>query len=501
MSKVVRIIKGGIESDVQVQDYESLSTVGVLEWRFSRWVLVAVDRGRMFGVSSGYHFNFGRAHLVHHRRITFKMYPTRGQERELLRWKGVHQRLYNLALEQRISRWRHRKASTTLNDQRNDLTELARAFPDEFGGINVQSLQMTLSRVDSAFKHFFRRVRNGEKAGFPRFKSYRRYKGWEYNQNGWKLIQPRPLVNGAVRLTGIGTIRIRGRARKTIRALARMGKARVKKPTVIQKADGWWLSVLVVCEDIPRRKRKSSHSCGLDWGVERFVTLARDMGGVTEECVIENARHLKRSTDRLKHLQRDLARKVRGSKNWEKARRRLASLHRKVARQRHNYLHQVSAWLVRHHALIATEELDIRSMTGSARGTEENPGRRVAQKAGLNRAILDTSPGAFLTLLKTKAEEAGSRVEEVHTRTLKPSQRCHACWEVRPKTLSERQHSCPCGVECSRDLNSALVMLFQTLFGGPPPERELERWTGRGPPWCGGGEGAPSWKHGFAGVG
>lgn len=434
---------------------------------------------------------------MQHRRITFKMYPSKAQEQELLRLKGVHQRLYNAALEHRIGAWKKRGVSVTLNDQRNELTELTKILPEEFEGVNVQSLQMTLDRVDKAFKNFFRRVKDGEKPGFPRFKSFQRYKGFEYNQNGWKLLQDKRLKNGSIRLSGIGTIQLRGRARKTLRAMVRMDKARIKRPTVLHKADGWWLSVLVECDCPPRRKRKADYGCGLDWGVEHFATIAQDRGDTTEGHVVENARHLKRAEKRLKKVQRDFARKVKGSRNWEKTRKRVASLHRKVARQRHDFLHQVSAWLVKNHSLIATEGLDVESMTKSARGTKENPGRGVAQKAGLNRSILDTAPGAFLELLKTKAEEAGSRIEEVPTQTVKPSQRCHACWEVQAKALSERWHSCACGAECGRDLNSALVMLFHVFFGGPPPEGELERWTGRGPSWCGGESGASPGKHEF----
>jgi putative transposase len=82
-----------------------------------------------------------------------------------------------------------------------------------------------------------------------------------------------------------------------------------------------------------------------------------------------------------------------------------------------------------------------------------------AAKAGLNRAILDSAPAAFLSMVRYKAAEAGVVYAEAPTTTLKPTQRCHACWRVEQKCLHERWHSCPCGVECSRDLNAALVLL------------------------------------------
>ena len=98
-------------------------------------------------------------------------------------------------------------------------------------------------------------------------------------------------------------------------------------------------------------------------------------------------------------------------------------------------------------------------MTASARGTAEEPGRNVAQKAGLNRSILDTAPAAFLNMLRYKAEEAGSEFLEAETRRLKPSQRCPDCGKVRKKALSLRQHDCKCGCHLGRDEAAALVLL------------------------------------------
>ena len=97
--------------------------------------------------------------------------------------------------------------------------------------------------------------------------------------------------------------------------------------------------------------------------------------------------------------------------------------------------------------------------SASARGSVEAPGRNVAQKAGLNRSILDAAPAAFLHMLRYKAEEAGSEYLEANTRRLKPSQRCPDCGTVRKKGLSDRQHDCSCGCSLGRDQAAALVLL------------------------------------------
>ena len=117
-------------------------------------------------------------------------------------------------------------------------------------------------------------------------------------------------------------------------------------------------------------------------------------------------------------------------------------------------------------AVLATEALAPKNMSRSARGTVDAPGRRVRQKAGLNREMLSAGFGMAHPMLAYKAEEAGTRLHLSDTRQLKPSQRCSACWERVPKTLAERMHVCPhCGHIMQRDRNSATVVLidaFQT---------------------------------------
>ena len=113
-------------------------------------------------------------------------------------------------------------------------------------------------------------------------------------------------------------------------------------------------------------------------------------------------------------------------------------------------------------------------MSRSARGTVEAPGRRVRQKAGLNREILSAGFGMAHQMLAYKAEEAGTRLHLSNTRQLKPSQRCSACWELVPKLLSERMPVCPhCGHIMPRDRNSATVVLIDAF-------NTQNAWNGRG---------------------
>jgi len=385
------------------------------------------------------------------RRVTYRLYPTPTQEATLRDILGCHQRLYNMALEQRRDAWRTQRRHVGFVDQCAQLTELRAAEPG-YKALNAQSEQQTLKRLDKAFQAFFRRVKSGETPGFPRFKAYDRYPGWGYtSQGGWKISTIRK--GGMLKLHEIVTpIGMRGKAKQD-------GEWRDLQ--IIRKAGKWYASVTMVCE--PKRKAGRA-AIGLDWGVETFATIASDSGGYGH---IENPRNLQQAKGALTAAQRDLARKKKGSNNRHKAKAKVAALNAKVANRRNDFLHQESARLISKVALIATEKLSVKNMTRSAKGTAEKPGKNVAQKAGLNREILDTSPGTFLAMLRYKAEEAGVRFVEIPTKKVKPSQTCSGCGHQCKKALSVREHGCECGLKLGRDENAARVMLNWALFGVP----------------------------------
>ncbi len=100
--------------------------------------------------------------------------------------------------------------------------------------------------------------------------------------------------------------------------------------------------------------------------------------------------------------------------NRKKAVKRLAALHRRIARQRSDWLHQLSTGLVNEHPVIAIEDLKVKNMSASARGTVQAPGRRVKQKAGLNRAMLDAAWAEFRRQLQYKTAACGGAVIAVN---------------------------------------------------------------------------------------
>lgn len=383
------------------------------------------------------------------RKVIYRLYPSRSQEAALLDKLGLHQRLYNAALEQRITAWRLGRHGITFAQQCRELTEL-RADDDAYRSLNAQSAQVTLKRLDVAFTAFFRRSIAGKTPGFPRFKSLDRFSGWGYKTHGdgFRFIAGDSNRHGRLRLSGVGTVTVRGRARN---------QGEIVTCEIQHKAGRWYASLTVECT--PQRGCGTS-PIGVDWGVEMFATIAHEDGSFSE---IPNPRFATVVKGDLEVAQRTMARKKAGSKNRHKAKAVVSTIQRKIANRRRDFLHQHSARLVAVSNLIATESLAIANMTRSARGSPQEPGRNVAQKAGLNREILSTAPSAFLAMLRYKAEEAGSLYVEVPSRTVKPTQRCSYCWKIHRKTIADRQHRCACGTVLGRDRNSARVNLLWAL--------------------------------------
>lgn len=390
------------------------------------------------------------------RKVTYKLYPNAREVERLTAWVRLHCELYNAALQERIEAYRKAGKSITYYDQQNVLPEIKAARP-EFVELGSHALQQTLRRLDLAFQAFFRRVKAGQTPGFPRFKASARFSGFCYpDPAGWKLSQ-QGQRGGTLRL-GSGkeamSIRMRGQHRFG-------ADAKPNDVTILRKNGEWFASVtLRVPESACARERHDHQHRGIDFGITDWATF--DNGET-----IENPRWMRNELPRLADLQRQRSRKKKGSLRYIRLTRQTARLYERIGNRRREFLHQETAKLVRACAVIATEELQLKNMSRSAKGTLEKPGRRIRQKAGLNREILSAGLGMAHQMLAYKAVEAGTRLHLSYTRQLKPSQRCSGCWALVPKTLSQRVHDCPhCGCSMPRDKNSALVVIIDAHTPG-----------------------------------
>lgn len=392
------------------------------------------------------------------RRITYRLYPTKAQEEILHSWRVKHAELYNAALEERRTAWRMARKPVGYNEQQDQLPALKEGRPD-LVPLGSHALQATVKRVDLAFQSFFRRVKAGEKPGYPRWKKWRDFKGWTWpDPAGWKLHWVPGIRTAMLEIPTLGTIRARGKAG--------FGYGDPVTCTITTKRGMWEASVVVDCEV---SRQGGTFQVGVDWGVTSLLTFH-------DGKKISHPRFLEKTLNDLQEAQKELSRKKKGSRNRLKAKGKVIRLHRHVANLRQDYLHKLTSELVGKCGLIATEEL-------SPKGMVEGETR----SAGLNRGILDAAPASMLSMLRYKAEEAGIAYLEAPTRILKPSQRCPGCWKLcGKKPLWERRHDCPyCGLECDRDRAAALVCLLWAL--------RLKQ-TPAGPGIgldCGGGRGLP----------
>jgi putative transposase len=410
------------------------------------------------------------------RRITYKLYPSAAQAAALEQQCVLLCRLRNAALEERIECYRKTGKSINFADQCRSLTQV-RAENPEYATIHTHAAQVVLKRLQRAFENFFGRIKSGARApGFPRFQSKDRFPGFGYKEHGNgfrftpKLDKDGNWKHGTLYLAGVGKMTARGEART-------VGQ-KICECSILRKCDGWYLSLVVEC--MPYREHGEAEA-GLDWGVETLATLAyenEDTGEIAFEAV-PNGRLWQDAADAIKAAQRDLSKTLRDKKRSKRSMRRkraLAKRARRLANRRKNRNHQTSADLVRDHALIVTEVLSVKNMTGSAKGTIEVAGSKVAQKAGLNREILDTAPSSLLKMTLYKAEEAGGELILLSARKYKPSQTCPACLVVKKKSLSVRGHRCGCGFSATRDQASALHCLrVGRILSGREPTRAVRK--------------------------
>jgi len=354
-------------------------------------------------------------------RKTFKyrLYPSRTQTESLGVQLAEACRLYNAALQERRDAWRMARKSLSYYDQANQLKEIRAA--DDLGLANYSASQDVLRRVDKTFQAYFGRVKAGKKAGFPRFKSRRRFDSYAFPAygDGCKLRD-----DGRLYVQGVGELKVK---------LHRPVAGQVKTVT-LKRECGRWYACFSVGVPIPDPLPATGAVTGIDVGLESFAVLS-------DGSVIENPRYYRKAQARLRRAQRKVARRKKGSNRRWKAVRSLQRVHQHVKNQRSDFHHQVSRKLVNAYDLIAVEDLNVQGLAGGM----------------LAKSVNDAGWGGFLAKLTYKAEEAGRALVQVNPNGT--SQRC-PCGAAVPKGLGQRWHQCPaCGMSVGRDHASALEIL------------------------------------------
>ena len=378
-----------------------------------------------------------------HRAIVYRLYPTPEQAARMARIAGACRFAHNLALEQRRAWWRPGRRFS-FAQQCRELTELRREV-DWLADCPVHALQSALRDVDRAFANFF-----AGRAAYPQFRRKGDRQSYRQPDPATFAVRRTGRRTGQVRLPKIGWVRLRG-----WRALP--GEAR--SLTVSCRAGQWFVSVMCRIQAVDPAPSQLP-AIGIDRGVA--ATLATSDGRL-----IAGPNAYKAAMARLQHLQRSVARKTKGSANRAKAVAKLARAAARVADVRLDWLHRTTTTIAKTHGVVVLEDLRTKSMSRSARGSVETPGRNVRAKSGLNRAILDQGWSAFQGLLDYKLRER--RGELVLVSPAHTSQTCACCGHRAAANRRRRDlFACvACGHTEHADTNAAKIILRQGLPSMP----------------------------------
>jgi putative transposase len=304
----------------------------------------------------------------------------------------------------------------------NNLLPQWKAGNPEYNEVFSQTLQEVQERVDLAFKHFFRRLKNGEKPGYPRFKGKGWYDSFTYPQMGFKL------KNNHIYLSKIGDVYV-----KFHRPIEGNVKRVIVRRTACTK---WYVSLTVEAEDLPVPSIDIDKVIGIDVGLASFLTMS-------DGSSIPNPRFFRTEQEELARVQRKLSKADKGTLERHNAIRVVQRVHERIANKRYNFAHQISRQLVNKYSFIAFEDLNIKNML---------------KNQHLAKSIADVSWNMLINMTMYKAESAGSTVVLVNPANT--SKMCSRCGLLVEKTLADRVHKCTrCGLIMDRDHNAAINIL------------------------------------------
>ena len=345
----------------------------------------------------------------------YRLKPSRSQRTKLNRTLEVCRWVFNERLATRKNSWEQDKKNLSLYDTNKLLTLWKRDHP-EWVSVHSQVLQNVQERVDLAFQAFFRRVKAGEKPGYPRFRGTGWYASFTFKQSGFELLE-----NGWL-ISKIGAVRI-------IRH--RPVEGRIKTLTVQRDAVGNGYACCA-CEAEPAPMPFNELAIGIDVGLESFATFSK--GGH-----IDNPRFFRRAEKELAKAQRLLSQADKGTPERAKRRKAVQHVHPRIANRRKDFAHQKSRELVNRFGCMVFEDLHVKNML---------------QNHGLAKSISDAAGNQLILYTTYKAEKAGRVVVLVDPRNT--SKRCSGCGTLVEKSLSVRVHPCPvCGLVMDRDENAA----------------------------------------------
>jgi len=371
--------------------------------------------------------------MVIQKSFKFRIYPIRKQEKRLEIALDQACFLYNQLLDIHQQIYLGEKRTLTEFDMNNLLNDF------ETKQLHSQVKQNIPKRISDAFNHFFRRVKNGETPGFPKFHKRVFYKSITFPQYKQEMYGDRLYVSK------IGMIKIKKH---------REIEGQIKTLTIKKENDEWYATFS--CENVPVEKVNNNFKSeveGLDVGIKKFLVCS-------DEREFDNPKFLKRSEKKLKRLQRRHSKKKKGSKNRKKSIIKLSNQHTKITRQREDFHKKLARQLAMEIKYIGIEDLNIKGMV---------------RNHCLAKSISDVGWGSFFSYLKYYKTIFDGEIIEVG-RFEPTSQICSNCGNKQKMSLDKRNFKClECGIEIDRDLNASLNIkkLTENILNNTFGQREI----------------------------
>lgn len=379
--------------------------------------------------------------MIQRKAYRFRLEPNGSQRRQMARAAGSARWAWNQALAEQKRRLDAGEPLASYAEMCRWLTgwryDPATAWLED---VHSQPLQQRLKDLARALADAFLPEEHPAKKDFPKFRKKHKDHSFRYPQS----------VKAEVRSDGWGCVWLPKIGWVPYRA-SRPIEGEICQATISLEGGHWFVSIQTEREIADPTPDETS-PVGIDLGVARFVTLS-------DGTVFEPLNAFKHIRRRVARAQRKLARKQKCSANWKKQKRRIAKLRRQERNVRMDYLHKTSTTIAKNHGLVVMEELPIKNMSRSAKGTIEAPGKNVKAKAGLNRSILDQGWGCFRGMLATKLAMRGGRLILVPPPYT--SQMCSTCGHVDGDNRPTQARFCcvGCGFSEHADLNAARNIL------------------------------------------
>ncbi|MCL5976396.1 MAG: transposase [Candidatus Parvarchaeota archaeon] len=371
----------------------------------------------------------------------FRLYPSKVVETELNIQLELCQWTYNKLLEE-LNKAKDEGKKLKRYDTQKLLVKLKEDKP-ELKNVYSKTLQMVNQQLWNNIHTLAGRKRKGYKIGKLRFKSYDHFKSIFYNQSGFII------GNKKIILSKVGKVEAE---------FHREIKGNVKGIIISKRAGKWYACIQVENphqekNQIKVKPNTSEKAVGIDVGVTHFLADSNYR-------FVENPRFLQKTADKIALIQRQLARKKKGSNRRNKIKLRLNKAYEHLQNQRKDFAHKLSTEYVKNYGFIAVENLNIQGM---------------ARNHHLSKSIYDAAWSLFISYLSYKAESAGRILVKVNPKDT--TQTCSVCEEknIEHLDLSVKIFKCPyCKIEIDRDINAARNIIIKALFGREPASMLVE---------------------------